>query len=183
MLKFFLSLIFLTSNFCFAHTFNDCGQREQTTLIKAANRAKEYAGLVIAETDLGSFIKWMGFNEINDIKQTFTQIFKVLDNEAISFDCFCTFDIYAFSVVQNDYQITICNKFWGAELDGPDSQAGTILHELTHFESIRTSHDHIVNRYECIDAAQTKEGQAIIIENANSYEYLAEDIALKHFRK
>lgn len=179
-MKFLISIILLVlSNSVFSITFKDCNSDQKKQLIFATERAEMYTSFVIEEIDIEQFSKWMGFNESADIKETFKLMRNVLAVKYLDFSCDCFTNQYARATTNKDYEILICQDFWKAPEDGWDSRAGTLIHELSHFDDIRQTHDFIKDRYECLSEAKTKIGQRKIIQNANSYEYLAEDIAAK----
>jgi peptidyl-Lys metalloendopeptidase len=180
--KLWCSLFLLVSNSCFAYNFQFCSQQQSEQIIVAAEQATKYTELVIEHNDPAPFIKWLGYNEMYDIKRTYALINNALRDQQIDFSCYCNNDsLWARSVVnaktpQGNYMIDICPKFWKAPLHGFDSRSGTLIHELSHMSDIRGTRDNLKETKECLNAAKTKEGQSVIIENADSYEFLAEDI-------
>lgn len=189
MLKKFLFSLFgllFVSNTCFAFTFHECSRFQEQQIIIATKQADFFAENVIKEKDQSYFIKWMGYNEISDIKKSFQYMKNVLDAEYIDFYCgcseknycSCSKTTYAAASSTIDYKITICQRFWEVSLTGIDSRAGTLIHELSHFKSLVGTHDIFSYRDECLKAARPilHGDQNLTIQNANNYEYLAEDI-------
>lgn len=183
----FLSSIFLIliSSQCFAFSYQGCSNNQVDVISMAVNHANSYADFTLLTEDPAIFIKWLGFNEINDIKDFFWRMKLVITERNIDFSCNCNQNIYAASLVamnknNHTHMISLCKKFWKAPLDGMDSKSGTIIHELSHFYDILGTHDPMINQQECLMEAKTKLGQHLVLENANSYEYLAEDISVHH---
>jgi len=55
----------------------------------------------------------------------------------ITLDCSCrqgTVNDYAYVKYNLPYVINLCPKFWAAALTGTDSKAGTLVHEMSHFD-------------------------------------------------
>jgi len=69
--------------------------------------------------------------------------------------------------------IHTCALFWTAPATGTDSEAGTIVHEASHFLSNGGTLDKAHGRDGCRDLA--KRDPTLAIMNADSHEYIAEN--------
>ena len=63
--------------------------------------------------------------------------------------------------------------FWNASLTGTDSRAGTIIHELSHFNVVAGTDDNEYGQVKCRELARTDLLEAIA--NADSHEYITEN--------
>jgi peptidyl-Lys metalloendopeptidase len=98
----------------------------------------------------------------------------------------CAFDVYANVFPDRPFVVNLCAAFFGQPtLAGvvPTSSAfetgtreGTIIHEVSHFIIVAGTDDHCYGRSDCEDMA--KESPALAIENADTFQYFAEDILL-----
>lgn len=70
--------------------------------------------------------------------------------------------------------IWLCDGFWRAPATGQDSQAGTLVHELSHWFGTR---DFAYTCSRCQDLADRDPAKAV--DNGDSTEYFAEDFGLK----
>ena len=72
------------------------------------------------------------------------------------------------------YEIHLCSAFWDAPLTGTDSQGGTLVHEMSHFDVVAgTRGQNGVWQVDCRQLA--KDNPTDAIDNADSHEYFAED--------
>ena len=80
---------------------------------------------------------------------------------------------YAYVYSWLPYEIHVCNEFWRAPLRGTDSQAGTIVHETSHFDNVAGTIDRKYGQEECRELANTWPYGAVT--NADNYEYFVEN--------
>lgn len=81
----------------------------------------------------------------------------------------------AFGMVIPDDQlhiISLGNPFWEAEAVGPDSRAGTLIHELSHFIDVGGTKDYEYGDYGCLRLARFNPDRALI--NADNFERFIE---------
>ena len=94
---------------------------------------------------------------------------------------------YSAYVYSDDpYRIYLCPEFFAmpvlaSMIPGSDSydtgtREGTIIHEISHFEVVASTEDECYTRIICMDMART--GPLLAINNADSYQYYSEDVAL-----
>jgi uncharacterized Zn-binding protein involved in type VI secretion len=81
----------------------------------------------------------------------------------------------SFALVYPDDELHIIqlgNPFWEAEAVGPDSRAGTLIHELSHFLDIGGTVDHQYGEIFCLGLARYEPDKALF--NADNFEYFIE---------
>jgi peptidyl-Lys metalloendopeptidase len=103
------------------------------------------------------------------ISSRYADITAALDYRDV--DCTCTRNIYAYVYPSSPYKIYVCNYFWSAPQNGAaDSQAGTFIHELSHFYG---TGDYAYGQGACQTLAASDPITARA--NADNYEYFAEN--------
>ena len=166
--------------------FQNCNPNQQTQLIAALAAATGMS--TVALKDLGNpkcpanpedakrYLEWFGDYEnlrYSKVTSNFLKIDAALVGETITFDCGCNEPYYAYVYPTQPYDIYLCNAFWSAPPTGTDSQAGTIVHEISHFNVVAGTDDHVYGQPNCRDLADNSPNLAI--ENADSHEYFAEN--------
>jgi len=82
-------------------------------------------------------------------------------------------DGYAYVIPEDKtHKIYINPKFHSAKLTGEDSRAGTLGHEMSHFEDIAGTDDKMYGREDSLQLAKDKPEDAML--NADSFEYYLE---------
>lgn len=124
----------------------------------------------------GRYLSWFGdytdsnYSEVVSIYQAMQNTF---NTETITFHCDCSTSNYAWVYPDKPYNIHICNSFWNAPVTGTDSQAGTIIHEMSHFNSIAHTDDYVYGQEFAFNLAANNPAEAI--NNADNFEYFAEN--------
>ena len=163
-----------------------CSAAQQSELVTAL-RASEVIttaardGLVslVGDARLNSprYRNWFGeysSDRFDTVLDTFSRASAVIAEQQIEFDCSCDeVGLFAYVFPSDPYRIYPCPSFWEASVNGTDSRAGTILHELTHFPSILGTDDFEYGKTDVELLAVNNPGQAVT--NADSYEYFAEN--------
>lgn len=119
--------------------------------------------------------RWFGAYNSSRWATVDTNLNKILSafyQQNFQFFCDCTTGSFAWVVKSDPYKIHLCNAFWTAGVMGTDSQAGTLVHETSHFNVVASTDDYAYGQTACMNLASTNPGQAI--DNADSYEYFAE---------
>jgi uncharacterized Zn-binding protein involved in type VI secretion len=80
---------------------------------------------------------------------------------------------YAYVYPDDDSKMYIGKAFWNAPANGPDSKAGTLVHEMSHYNTIGGTDDHAYGRTDAAQLAQIAPDTAK--QNADSFEYFVED--------
>jgi peptidyl-Lys metalloendopeptidase len=145
--------------------------------------------------DTPEFARWFGDyrdDHAETLRANFKSIAAMFRSGAINASCLpardpdCRGATYAFVYTQDMGQIYLCPLFFtlpslrdvAAHGRRPDdgTREGTILHEISHFTHAAGTEDHCYSREICAQMAQSSATRAI--DNADSYQYFAEDVAL-----
>lgn len=163
------------------NTFNACTVAQQAVLVNAREQAKTYAS--VAENYLFGissgtprYLEWFGaFNtsRYNTVTSHFTSISNAWDTAGVTFDCKCKQNYYAYVYPTRPYNIYLCKVFWVAPLAGTDSQGGTLIHEMSHFDVVAGTDDFIYGQVGARNLADTNPDNAVM--NADNHEYFAEN--------
>ncbi|KAK7040256.1 hypothetical protein VNI00_009722 [Paramarasmius palmivorus] len=164
--------------------FTQCTTAQQATLAKATTTADIFAK--VAAGSLANFTTnggplyqpWFGAFSADRYKNATTHFNNVAKNSfnTYTYDCKpadCP-DENTYAYVYPDIfgTIHLCNAFWKSALVGEDSQAGTLVHESTHFTVIAGTKDFAYGRTSAEKLAATNPVQAL--GNADNHEYFAE---------
>jgi peptidyl-Lys metalloendopeptidase len=92
-----------------------------------------------------------------------------------TFDCSCKKrTYYAYVYPTKPYLIYICGAFWTYAPDtGTDSKAGTLVHEMSHFNVTASTQDYVYGQTGALSLALTDPAKATM--NADNHEYFAEE--------
>ena len=108
------------------------------------------------------------------VKSHFIAISNAMDNANVRFDCTCTqTNVYAYVYPNQPYNIYLCGAFWNAPLTGTDSKAGTLIHEMSHFDVVANTDDYAYGQTAARNLAISNPDNAV--RNADSHEYFAEN--------
>ena len=98
----------------------------------------------------------------------------------------CDGSTYAFVYPNDSSRIYLCDPYFDLpalsdatflEVFNSGTRAGTIIHEMSHYENVGSTNDDCYNRDVCSDFARSSPNRAA--HNADSYQYFAEDTYLK----
>jgi peptidyl-Lys metalloendopeptidase len=127
--------------------------------------------------------EWFGAYDLGRWDRTqvnFDNIYNATANKTVGFDCSCDDpgiddpdNTFAYVSSTDHYNMNICGAFWRAPLLGKDSRAGTIVHELSHFNVVAATDDIQYGQNAARSLAKSNPGNAI--QNADSHEYFAEN--------
>lgn len=163
------------------NSFNACTTTRQSQLVSARNESKIYASnaenYLLANTLGSRYTTWFGVfssARYNTVKSNFTAISNAMDNASVRFDCTCTqTNVYAYVYPNQPYNIYLCGAFWAAPLTGTDSKAGTLIHEMSHFNVVAGTDDLAYGQNAARNLAINNPEDAV--RNADSHEYFAEN--------
>ncbi len=163
------------------NSFNACTEGQKDLLLAARNQAKIYASesskyLNTHNSGTQRYTEWFGVytsSRYNTVKNNFSAISNAMTNAGITFDCKCRGNYYAYVYPNQPYDIYLCKVFWQAPLSGTDSKAGTLIHEMSHFNVVAGTDDVAYGQADARDLADTDPDAAIT--NADSHEYFAEN--------
>ncbi|WP_341501473.1 M35 family metallo-endopeptidase [Gallaecimonas sp. GXIMD4217] len=109
----------------------------------------------------------------NTVTNNFSAIKDAIDNQPLTFDCSCKKQYFAYVYPTQPYVVYLCSAFWSAPNTGTDSRAGTIVHELSHFNVVAGTDDLGYGHTNAKALADSDPNKAI--QNADSHEYFAEN--------
>jgi peptidyl-Lys metalloendopeptidase len=165
-----------------ATTYTSCSASQQTALAAAVSGAQTYANGAVsylggAASATPRYTTWFGTYSSagrNTAQAHFTAVKAAFDNQPLAFDCKCKKrGTYAYVYANQPYKIYLCGAFWSAPLTGTDSRAGTLIHEMTHFEVVAGTNDWAYGQTAAKALAISNPTQAL--DNADSHEYFAEN--------
>ena len=163
------------------NAFNACTIDQQNLLVSARNQAKTYASQASSYLNSNNsgtprYLEWFGAytsSRYTTVKNNFGAISDKMTNAGITFDCKCKQNYYAYVYPNQPYKIYLCKVFWQAPLSGTDSKAGTLIHEMSHFNVVAGTDDVVYGQTAARNLADTNPNAAIT--NADSHEYFAEN--------
>ena len=170
--------------------FNGCSQSnikvlkvahdDAIKMSKEASTAMDNAG---KKTSAKRYSTWFGKADIKRQKivtDGFNKIYDAFENKNISFDCgTCKQDesmyssTYAYVYPNAQYQVYLCGAFWNSSTTGTDTQAGTLIHEVSHFTVIAGTNDYAYGQEDAQKLAKETPNKAV--NNAENYDYFAEN--------
>lgn len=166
--------------------FAECSASEQSLLQSALLSAENIArNSVIALGSLNvaqrasspRYLEWFGqYSEtrFNIVRTGYDNLLSSLENTQIDFVCGCTREqTFAFINRTRPFEINLCPVFWSTTENGRDSRAGTIVHELSHFNEVIGTFDFQYGQTDSRQLAIDNPDQAVF--NADNYEYFAEN--------
>ena len=177
-----------------ADSFPSCTKKETTNIRTAIADAKALAVVAAANVaDTPIYERWFGkYSPANaeEVRSTMKSIVRGIRTGAVTARCTrvgvgaCEQETYAFVYSDQPYIVHICPKFFtlpkmsdlepGTERSNNGTRAGTIIHEISHFDIVADTEDECYSRRECSRMASRSSGRAVI--NADSYQYFAEDV-------
>ena len=161
--------------------FNACTVDQQSLLLQARTRATRYSNdardyLMSNNSGTPRYLEWFGaysLSRYTTVKNHFVAIADAMANAGVTFDCKCRQNYYAYVYPNQPYKIYLCRVFWQAPLEGTDSKAGTLIHEMSHFDVVAGTDDVVYGQAGARDLADNDPNAAIT--NADSHEYFAEN--------
>jgi len=160
-----------------------CSSSQQTEIISAldaadqiANNAVSYFNSHSANNTTTRYETWFGqatSSRYNTAASNFDAINDAIDNQPVAFDCSCKKSYFAYVYPNQPYKVYLCRAFWDANELGTDSRAGTIIHEISHFNAVAGTDDVVYGQSGAQSLANSDPDQAL--NNADSHEYFAEN--------
>ena len=161
-------------------SYASCTASQQTTIASAISAAKtmsDGAVTYMAKTTMGPrYTKWFGTvtsTRQSTVKSHFTAIKDAFYNKSVVVDCGCNQNYYAYVYPTQPYRIYVCKAFWSAPMTGTDSKGGTLVHEMSHFNVVAGTDDHVYGQSGAASLAISDPDLAI--DNADSHEYFGEN--------
>ena len=168
-----------------APVFNQCDPHQKAVLERALRGAQDLARnslQVLNSTPEGSressarYREWFGAYDRDNyelVSSHFQHIYDALATQTLTFSCICSDLKLAYVHPDQPYEITLCASFWSAPVAGTDSQAGTIVHEISHFVAVAGTQDVTYSQRLVRMTAEYIPAKAVT--NADSYKYFAEN--------
>ncbi len=161
-------------------SFSKCTTSQQTTITQAlaagANMANNSSSYMQNGVIGARYTKWFGANNatrVATVKSHFAAIKDAFANKPVTVDCGCNQSYYAYVYPTQPYKIYVCKAFWSAPMTGTDSKGGTLVHEMSHFNVVAGTDDHVYGQSGAASLAISNPAQAV--DNADSHEYFAEN--------
>jgi peptidyl-Lys metalloendopeptidase len=162
--------------------FTNCSSSQQSGVSSAVNAAtnystgaKNYLSSKTYNTVGPRYTTWFGAvdsGRFNTVKSHFVAIEDAFLTKPVVVDCSCTQSYYAYVYPTQPYKIYVCKAFWSANNTGTDSRAGTLVHEMSHFNVVASTDDWAYGQSACKKLAKRA---AKAVDNADSHEYFAEN--------
>lgn len=149
-----------------------------TAVVNARGYSQNARNYLVAGTVGTRYTKWFGAytsSRYGTVEQNFVDIDDAMDmtGGAIKINCGCNQNYYAYVYPTRPYEIFVCRAFWSAPATGTDSKAGTLIHEMSHFNAVAGTDDHVYGQSGAAALAISDPAKAI--DNADSHEYFAEN--------
>lgn len=160
----------------------NCSSTQKTTLANAVAAATNYSQTsynYLNSTTPGNtsrYKTWFGSytsSRWNTAKAHYQKTLDAFKNKPLTLDCSCRDSYYAYVYPNQPYKIYVCNAFWSAPMTGTDSKAGTLVHEMTHFNVVAGTDDWAYGHSAAKSLALSNPTKAL--DNADSHEYFSEN--------
>jgi peptidyl-Lys metalloendopeptidase len=148
----------------------------------AVNSARTYSENAKGYLDGGTvsprYTSWFGAytaSRYGTARQHFVSIDGAIDQNAgqVKINCGCNQSYYAYVYPTRPYEIFVCRAFWSAPNTGTDSKAGTLIHEMSHFNVVAGTDDWAYGQTAARNLASSDPNKAV--DNADNHEYFAEN--------
>ncbi|MEO8161708.1 MAG: M35 family metallo-endopeptidase, partial [Arenimonas sp.] len=163
-------------------TYVGCTSARITSAGAGVTQARAYSenakGYLAGNNQGARYTTWFGAytsSRYSTVNQHFVNIDSKMDQSSgqIKINCGCNQNYYAYVYPTQPYQIWVCNAFWSAPTAGTDSKGGTLIHEMSHFNVVAGTDDHVYGQSGAKALAISNPTNAI--DNADNHEYFAEN--------
>ena len=163
-------------------TYKGCSTTQISGAGDAVISARAYSenakGYLNAGTVGSRYTTWFGAytsSRYGTAKQHFVEIDAAIDQSGgqVTINCGCNQNYYAYVYPTRPYEIFVCRAFWTAPRTGTDSRAGTLIHEVSHFNVVAGTDDIVYGQTGAKNLAATDPNGAV--NNADNHEYFAEN--------
>ena len=159
---------------CSSTQINQSGQ----AVVDARGYTQNARNYLTAGTVGPRYTTWFGAytsSRYATAKQHFDAIDNAMDQSSgqVKINCACNGSEYAHVYPTRPYEIFVCRAFWPAPAKGTDSKAGTLIHEMSHFNVVASTNDWVYGQSAAKNLANTNPTNAI--DNADNHEYFAEN--------
>ncbi|KAK1235662.1 hypothetical protein PQX77_001104 [Marasmius sp. AFHP31] len=165
-------------------TSQGCDPAQQKQIVSAAKAATSYASSALSYLNSHTsattrYTSWFGVYSSSrhaTVLNHFKAIYGYPFSGNVNYDCTCKRPgTFAYVYADQFGTIYLCNAFWTAPNTGNNSQAGTLIHESSHFTAIAGTEDYVYGPTKARNLAVNDPARAIF--NADNHEYFAENIA------
>ena len=163
-----------------SNSYTKCTTAQQSTLTVARTNASTYANgassYLNAATRGARYTTWFGAYDATRYATAtshFNSIAYAMNTASVNFDCGCKKNYYAYVYPTRPYNIYLCRVFWSAPSTGTDSKAGTLIHEMSHFNTVASTNDWVYGQTGAKSLAISDPQKAVT--NADNHEYFAEN--------
>lgn len=163
--------------------FESCSSTRQSSINTALSSARSYGinsdnyfASKTYSTVTTRYKTWFGTatsSRFSSVKGNYDRIEYALSNTKLTFNCSCTSSAYAYVYPTQPYRVYLCNAFWSAPNTGTDSRAGTLIHEMSHFNAVAGTDDHVYGQSGAKSLAISNPDNAL--DNADNHEYFSEN--------
>ncbi|WP_229440511.1 M35 family metallo-endopeptidase [Massilia sp. BSC265] len=164
--------------------FSKCSNAQQEQLVAAVEAGKAMTidahNYLLAGTGGAQYGArygtWFGAPDAGraaTVNTNFAAIRDAFETKPLKIDCGCKENYFAYVYPAQPYAIYVCKAFWTAPLSGTDSRGGTLLHELSHFDAVAATDDHVYGQQGAAELAKSAPARAV--RNADSHEYFGEN--------
>lgn len=159
-----------------------CSSTQISSIGSAITAARNYSenakGYLAGNNQGPRYTTWFGAytsSRYSTASQHFVAIDSAMDQSGgqIKINCGCNQSYYAYVYPTRPYEIFVCRAFWSAPNTGTDSKAGTLVHEMSHFNVVAGTDDHVYGQAGAKNLAITNPTSAL--DNADNHEYFAEN--------
>ncbi|MGY3856960.1 M35 family metallo-endopeptidase [Aeromonas intestinalis] len=158
-----------------------CTNTQKSNILTALDAASSITNnsnsyLAVDKPSGQRYRSWFGAYDAsrwNQAEANFSKIKDAIDNKPLTFDCGCQQSYFAYVYPDQPYKVYLCKSFWTAPVNGTDSRAGTIVHELSHFTAVAGTDDLGYGQGNARNLASTDPQKAL--NNADNHEYFAEN--------
>lgn len=163
-------------------SFVGCDATQTSQLLTAVGSARGYTedakGYLASNQEGPRYTTWFGAytsSRYSTASQHFVAIDGAMDQSGgqIKINCGCKQSYYAYVYPTKPYEIFVCRAFWSAPNTGTDSRAGTLVHEMSHFDVVAGTDDVVYGQSGAKNLASSDPDAAL--RNADSHEYFAEN--------
>jgi len=168
-------------------TYKSCSSTQISGAGSAVSSARNYSqnarGYLAAGTLGSRYTTWFGAYtsaRYSTASQHFVSIDNAIDQTGgqVTINCSCNQSYYAYVYPTRPYEIFVCRAFWSAPVTGTDSKAGTLIHEMSHFNVVAGTDDHVYGQTGAKNLAISDPASAL--DNADNHEYFAENNPAKN---
>lgn len=165
-------------------TYYSCTANQQYLIYEAMNYAASYANessnyLNSLTTPTQRYVTWFGPGtnaNLYTLRNNFNNLRSAFATGSIVIDCTTCKDSSLAAYVPNPgssypFRINLCPGLWDGPIEGADSYAGVLIHEMSHFYAVAATDDWVYGQSGSMYLARYNTPAAL--DNADNYHYFA----------